>query len=88
MTVKIIKLALDTKAKYRIQVQGPIPNIKPYWQNMQIETRLTKDNNLMISIVISYFDQAGLLGFLRHLYAMGIPLIEVVCLECTDRIFI
>jgi len=39
------------------------------------------DDGLPIIILTGSLDQAGLQGLLRRLYALGFPLISIICLE-------
>jgi len=39
------------------------------------------DDNLSITSLTGHLDQAALLGLLRRLYSLGVPLISVLCLD-------
>jgi hypothetical protein len=39
------------------------------------------DDGLSVTTLTGILDQAALLGFLRRLYFLGLPLISVICLE-------
>ena len=41
----------------------------------------SEDDNLPITTLTGTFDQAALLGFLRRLYSLGLPLISAICVE-------
>ena len=43
--------------------------------------RIRDEEGLPIAILTGTLDQAALLGFLRRLYSLGIPLISVICLD-------
>ena len=75
------KLTLDRKAAYRIIVPG---HLDPHWMEWGSEIKVTAgsdDSGQPLSTLTGVFDQAALLGLLRRLYAMGLPLISVTCLE-------
>ena len=39
------------------------------------------DDGLPVTFLTGTLDQAALLGLLRRLYSLGLPLISVICLE-------
>ena len=75
------KLTLDHPAVYQIQVPG---NLESSWLDLGQEISVAIGSNpdgQPISALTGSFDQAALLGLLRRLYALGLPLISVECLE-------
>jgi hypothetical protein len=75
------KLTLDRQATYQIKVPGVL---NPRRVNINIEVSVAIGNDrdgLPITILTVIVDQAGLHGLLRHLYALGLPLISVICFE-------
>ena len=75
-----MKLTLDRKATYQIKVPGEIRKKWLGWNDkINVERGIEK---YPITTITCVLDQAGLHGFLRRLYAMGLPLIEVVCIDC------
>lgn len=77
-----MKLTLDRKAIYRIKIPGEVRKLQLGIRVMKIEYKQIGADDHMITILTIVFDQAGLHGFLRRLYALGLPLIEVTCLDC------
>ena len=82
-----MKIHLNNQITYQIKVPG---EIQPY----QIDTdciSITHDKNSeddrITTTFTCQFDQAGLQGFLRALYAMGLPLISVKLLEINNQQF-
>ena len=74
-------LTLDRPATYQIKVPGVI-NQRWVSINREVSVELGNDQGgLPITILTVTVDQAGLHGFLRHLYALGLPLISVICFE-------
>ena len=75
--MQIKKLSLDQPVLYKITVPGNLENRFLDWNgglkitinNLDVENPTTT-----ISIKV---DQAGLQGFLRYLYSLGLPLISV-----------
>ena len=75
------KLSLDRLATYQIKVPGVL-NQKRVNINREISVEIGNDyNDFPITILTVTVDQAGLHGLLRHLYALGLPLISVVCAD-------
>ena len=75
------KLTLDQPAVYQIQVPG---HLESSWLELGQDLKIAIGSNqdgLPISTLTGRFDQAALLGMLRRLYAIGLPLISVECLE-------
>ena len=75
------KLTLDRPAVYQIRVPG---HLESSWLDLGQEMTLTIGSNQddqPISTLTGRVDQAALLGMLRRLYALGLPLISVECLE-------
>jgi hypothetical protein len=75
------KLTLDRPAVYQIRVPG---HLVSSWLDLGQEMTLTIGSNQYdqpISTLTGRVDQAALLGLLRRLYAVGLPLISVECLE-------
>lgn len=74
------QLTLDRPVKYRIKVPGTLDS---QWfdfvKNMTI-TFETDQDGLPVSILTGVFDQSALQGFLRYLYALGMPLLSVLYL--------
>ena len=75
------KLTLDRYATYRIKVPGEVRKLHLSVAEIQIKYIQFKPNDEVITVITCNMDQAGLYGFLRRLYALGLPLIEVVCLD-------
>ncbi|MEN8240518.1 MAG: hypothetical protein ABFS17_01250 [Chloroflexota bacterium] len=72
------QLTLDRPARYQITVPGKLEKSQLYWDEM---TRIVIDwenENQPVSVLTCTLDQAALIGLLRRLYGMGLPLISVV----------
>ena len=75
------KLTLDQSATYQIKVPGELDESRSDWSG-QITVRIERDDDgLPVSALTGIFDQAALLGLLRRLYSLGLPLISVICVE-------
>ena len=75
------KLSLDRPATYQIRVPGVI-NQRRVNIIGEISVEIGKDEDgSPITILTVTVDQAGLHGLLRHLYALGLPLISVNFVE-------
>jgi hypothetical protein len=81
MIKKDLKLTLDRPATYQIQV--PV-ELDERWSDWNGEMRITveiNDEGRPVTTLTGTVDQATLQGILRRLYALGIPLISVNCID-------
>jgi hypothetical protein len=72
---------LDRPATYEIRVPG---EIDPSWADWAAGMALTaegEEDDPPVSVLTGRLDQAALHGLLRRLYALGLPLISVTCVE-------
>ncbi|MFL7867220.1 MAG: hypothetical protein AB8I58_00250 [Anaerolineales bacterium] len=75
------QLTLDQPATYQIKVPGELDENWPDWAG-EMEVMVESDaDGLLISSLTGTLDQAALLGLLRRLYSLGLPLISVICQE-------
>ncbi len=75
------KLTLDRPVSYQIKVPGELDET---WLDSVGEITVTvksDEDDLPVTTLTGTFDQAALLGFLRRLYSLGLPLISVICVE-------
>ena len=76
------KLTLDQPVTSQIKVPG---ELDAHWQDWAGELAVTVESDdeigSPVSTLTGTFDQAALLGFLRRLYSLGLPLISVICVE-------
>ena len=71
------KLTLDRSVQYEIKVPGILDQNWSDWvEDCEIEIQ-TDDAGLAVTALTGEFDQAALIGLLRRLYSMGLPLISV-----------
>lgn len=75
------RLTLDQPVIYEIKVPGKLDVNWSEWVGPMITNVEHDDLGSPVTTLTGTFDQAGLHGFLRRLYALGIPLISVVCLD-------
>lgn len=74
-------LTLDRRTLYQIKVPGELDESRSDWIG-EISVSVGRNGNgLPVTTLTGTFDQAALQGLLRRLYALGIPLISVVCLD-------
>lgn len=79
MTKNIVhKLTLDQSATYQIKVPGELDENWPEWAGGMTVTVVSDDEGLPVTILTGPVDQAALLGLLRRLYSLGLPLISVI----------
>ena len=75
------KLSLDQQAVYEIKVPGQIDESWLQLTGVR-EIYVEKDNDdPTITILTCTADQAALIGVLRNLYSIGLPIISVICIE-------
>ena len=75
------KLTLDQQLTYRIRVPGHLDDRWLEWYDQLTITFKSADNGLSVTTLTGRFDQAALMGVLRRLYSLGLPLISVTCLD-------
>ena len=73
---------LDRPAIYQIKVPGEIGKSWSDWAGGMTITVETEVDGASITTLTGTLDQAALHGLLRRLYALGLPLISVICIEC------
>jgi hypothetical protein len=67
----------DSPLLYRIKVCG---SLEPKWSSWFGECKLTPQNGETI-LICQVTDQAALYGLLARIGSLGLPLLEVKCLE-------
>jgi NRPS condensation-like uncharacterized protein len=70
------KISLDRPATYHIRVPGELAAKQLEWAG-RIAGRETGPGKLSVTTLAATVDQAGLIGLLRRLYAVGLPLLSV-----------
>jgi hypothetical protein len=75
------KLTLDRPATYQIKVPGYLDESWKEWDERMTVTIERGDNHPPATTLTGIVDQAALLGLLRKLYALGLPLISVIWIE-------
>jgi len=81
MENEVKKLTMDQPATYQIKVPGILSE---RWSDWGGRMDLSIDNTDEISPISSLtgsLDQAALLGLLRQLNSLGVPLLSVICIE-------
>ena len=84
--MKNVKIALDRPATYQIKVPGILGESWSDWiegmtMTINRETADRKGDDRPITTLTGAVDQATLQSVLRRLYALGLPLISVQCIE-------
>jgi hypothetical protein len=75
------KLTLDKPVTYQIKVPGALDVRWSDWTGEMMLTMESDNDGLPITTLTGTLDQAALLGLLRRLYSLGVPLISVICLD-------
>ena len=79
------KLTLYQPATYQIKVPGELGENWSDWaggMTIKVESEGDgEDNRHPVTTLTGVLDQAALQGLLRRLYALGLPLISVHCVE-------
>ena len=76
------KLSLDRPATYQIKVPGHLDESWADWVEGVTITVESEGEGSPVTMLTGSLDQAALQGLLRRLYALGLPLVSVICLEC------
>ena len=75
------KLTLDQPIIYQIKVVGYLEaNWSDWIENMTVAAEQEAEG-FPVTTLTGTFDQAALLGLLRRLYYLGLPLISVNCIQ-------
>ena len=76
------KLTLDSPRIYEIRVPGELDQSWTDWDGKVTVTVEREGKGPPITVLTCVVDQAALHGMLRRLYALGLPLISVICVAC------
>jgi hypothetical protein len=79
------KFTLDRPIHYRIMVAGQTSESWSDWadgMNVQVETNASGFTTTNLN---GTMDQAALIGLLRQLYYLGLPLISVNCIQSLEK---
>ncbi len=79
------KLTLDQPIIYQIRVAGHLEANWSDWIEEMTVTAEQKAEGFSVTTLTGTFDQAALLGLLRRLYYLGLPLISVNHVECSKQ---
>ena len=78
-----MKLTLDRPATYQIKVPGELDESWSDWVEGMTITVDSEGDGPPVTILTGTMDQAALQGLLRRLYSLGLPLISVICVDCS-----
>ena len=76
------KLTLHRPATYQIKVPGHLDESWSDWVGKMTITVESEGDGPPVTTLAGTLDQAALLGLLRRLYSLGLPLISVNCVAC------
>ena len=79
--IKKHKLTLDQPATYQIKVPGLLDERWSDWDGDMMITVESDGAGLAVTTLTGVVDQAKLQGILRRLYALGLPLLSVICVD-------
>ena len=74
-------VTLHRPVTYQIKVPGHLDEGWIDWNGGMMVSVESDDNGNPVTVLTGTIDQAALQGILRRLYALGLPLISVSCLE-------
>jgi hypothetical protein len=77
------KLTLDRPANYQIKVPGELDESWSDWAGGMTITVESEGDGPPVTTLTGNVDQAALQSLLRRLYSLGLPLISVICVECS-----
>ena len=75
-------LTLDRPMIYQIKVPGGLNEHWSEWNGTMTISVDSQSDGTSVTTLTGSVDQAALQGLLRRLYAVGLPLISVRCVEC------
>ena len=75
-------LTLDRPMIYQIKVPGQLNEHWSEWNGTMTISVDSQSDGTLVTTLTGSVDQAALQGLLRRLYAVGLPLISVRCVEC------
>jgi len=75
------KLTLDRPAAYQIKLPGHLSQSWSEWVGNMTITLEREGDGSPITTLTGSVDQAALLSLLRRFYALGLPLISVICVD-------
>ena len=75
-------LTLDRPMTYQIKVPGQLNEHWSEWNGTMTISVDSQSDGTSVTTLTGSLDQAALQGLLRRLYAVGLPLISVRCVEC------
>jgi hypothetical protein len=75
------KLTLDRPTTYQIKVPGELDENWSDWAGEMTVVVESDDDGLLVTTLTGALDQAALLGLLRRLYSLGLPLISAIWKE-------
>ena len=79
------KLTLDRPATYQIKVPGELDESWTDWDGKMTVTVEKEGEGPPVTTLTGTVDQAALHSMLRRLYSLGLPLISVVCVDCSAQ---
>jgi hypothetical protein len=79
------KLTLDQPVTYQIKVPGELDDSWSDWACGMAITVESEGDGPPVTTLTGTIDQAALQGLLRRLYSLGLPLISVICVECSSE---
>jgi len=79
------KLTLDRPFTYQIKVPGELDESWTEWDGKLTVTVEREGDSPPVTTLTGVVDQAALHSLMRRLYALGLPLISVVCVECGSQ---
>jgi hypothetical protein len=75
------KLTMDQEAHYQIKFPGELPTVWLQWEG-RLEINITQAEHVpSMTTLTAKLDQAALMGQLRRLYSLGVPLLSVECID-------
>lgn len=80
-----LRLTLDRPVTYEIKVPGELDEGWKEWDGRMAVRVESDDEGWPVTTLTGIVDQAALHGLLRRLYALGLPLISVICVECVSE---
>ena len=85
MGKNIKKLSMDQFVKYQIRVPGIFSERWSDWGERMDITIEKEDESSATTTLTGYLDQSALIGLLRQLNSLGVPILSVICIELEGK---
>ena len=80
------QLSLHEPVCYQIKVPGQLDQRWTEWESRMTVSVLQEEDGLVVTTLTGAIDQAALVGVVRRLYSLGLPIISVIHIESSEMV--